>query len=726
MAFPLQIKTFENFGGLKQDISQINTTANYALVAQNCRFRQKDIVRHRDGYSFFNSNQPITPPYIESPILGLYQFKYSNTDVFFIAADEYIYVDDGTNVVTTTLVSGQDTDNYYSFCSLNDQCYIVNSVDTNLKYGVINATTTGISNMCIVAPDTTSATTTLSTSTATTSGLSAGTYGYLFTYVNVYTGQESNPDDILNYISATVTAGDSATITQIPYSTDPQVTEIYIYRTTVNGSIYDAQFCTSVENVDAGGGYLASVSSSTDAGITKADTSLLQAIQLFHAAAPKFKKVITHKNKVFGFEENSTNLQYSYDFNGWYWPDGSNGDLDFRIQIDKDDGDYIQDVISFSNVLLVFKSNTIHVIEGYDETDFFRRKIEYDLDIGAVNHRATIVKNNLCYFVDRSGIYATDGNSVQNISGPVQGYFNTEGLMLGAPISKQELGSACVGIDQYKSNKIIKFSFAESGGSTNTLHLIYNYELNQWSVDTGYIAQVYCKYEKDNDEILIRGDNLGYVCKESTTTYDGAYLLGSATTDLGSATLVDTVNIDTDDEFNGCYITITKGVYYGETRRIVNTVASTGTITVDSPWTDDTLSQSETEYIIGGSEYFYITGYDNYGDAGYSKRLKFVRPRLDCSKTYNLDIFNLYDFNTTLNVYRQITLSPSASYDDGVTYWDGGWYWGIAPIQTLLKDTAVSKVHNYHAYGIRVYDSTAKVVLSSYDKCFQVKGIGRR
>jgi hypothetical protein len=719
MSFQKHIKNFSSFLGLKQDISTTNITSEYALIAQNCRFRQAGAVRHKEGYGFFNSSQPVSTPIVSSKVLGLYQFKYRGTDKLLAAIGQYIYIDDGSTIPASgsAIKSGQSTTDYYSFCSLNDACYIVNNVDDNLKYDGAD-----VSAMCIAAP--VSSGITISKASGS-SGLSAGDYGYLVTYVNknaspddyyITSGQESNPDDLLNYKEITVAPGDDVTLGSVPYSPDPQVSHVNVYRPTVNGSIYDAQFCCSVANIDAGGGLLADITA-TD-GTSKADTDLENIIQLFHSVAPKMKKIVTHQNKVFGFEKNSTYLNVSYDYNGWYFPKGEFGSIDFRVEVSRDDGDYIQNIVSFIGGLIVFKSNSIWILEGYDQYSFRIRKINYDESIGCVGHRGAVVKNNIVYFVDNKGVFATNGNEINKVSGGVQGFFNNENLILGLPIDKPLMANVCVGVDTYNSNKVIKFSFTPLGGSVNSLHLVYDYELNIWSNDTGYNAQSYCIYEDENIEYLLRGDDLGYIFKESINTYGGAYDIGTSSAS-GMNTVVDISKSWTTNEFRGCYVLITSGSYLGVRKRI--TANDSVSLTVESNWGPTLPLYSGSNYIIGGSEAFYVCGWGDYGAPGLSKRLKFVRPRLDCSKTYNIDIFNWYDFNANISIYRSVQVTPSLIYDGGEIW--NKFYWGIKPIETLTKATLPSSLHVYHAYGFRCYDSTAGVVLNNYDKCFQIKGI---
>lgn len=716
MAIPIQIKTYKSFGGLRQDIAEANNGPENALISKNVRFLVSDEGRFRDGYSFFNTSTPVNLPKVSTPILGIHQFKHEGASDLLVAAGEYVYIDDGTSVAgsLTVVKSGQGSDNKYSFCNLNDQCYIVNNDDDNIKFDGDN-----VSDMCIEAPDMSAGSVAY---VGTGSVFAVGTYGYLFTYVNNHGapgdysptyGQESNPETLTDTNFPTITLTSTATslsISGIPTSTDPQVSHVNIYRTTVNGSIYDAQYSGQVTN---------GTSTYSD---TTADSDLGDSIQLFHSIPPTFKKILVHKNKIFAFEENSTNLWYSYDYNGWYWPQGEFGGLDFRVQVNKDDGDYIKNIVSYVNGLLIFKENSVWVLEGYDESDFFLRQIDYNEHIGCVGINGAINVNNNIYFVDKKGIYVTDGNSFQNISSPVINHFNNKNLLYGSAIDRNKIDDCSIGIDTYNNNKVIKFSFTSIEGSSNDTHLIFDYQLNKWSLDAGYIAECYAKYDNDNIEYLLRGDDIGYLFSESTATYDGAYETGLVSDITASELTADGVSWDT-NEFRGCYVVVTSGKYKDVVRRIVSNDGDT--LTVDETYGGSGIGETYPSFIIGSSDYLYFSGWDDYGVPGKSKRLKFIRPRLKTTKDVGVDIFNLYDFVFTLSSFRSISVENEVVYGSDRAIWDTT-VWGAVPIQDILKDTQVDKVHTYHCYGLRCYDITSELVFNNYDKCVQIKGISKR
>ena len=383
-------------------------------------------------------------------------------------------------------------------------------------------------------------------------------------------------------------------------------------------------------------------------------------------------------------------------------------------------GDYIKGIVPYINNLIIFKSNSIWILEGYDENDFFLRQIKYDQHIGCVGHRSAIIKNNLCYFIDRTGIHVTDGNQVQFIGSPVNGYFNDVNLQFDLPVDKNKLPYSCIGSDNYKNISVLKFSFIPLGNNTHTLHLIYDFELNIWSIDSGYTASSYCSYEENNVEYLLRGNDIGFVFQESANDYDGLYYKSTTTELLDDDELID-ANADwTDIDYTGLYLTILTGANYGKRYRILSNTIDT--ITIDGTFDEESIVG--VEYIIGGFEFKYITGWDDYGNPGLTKRLKTVRPRLKVDKKTIVDIFNLYDFSANLNIYRTADISPATVYDSGVIW--GDFVWGGIPIEEVFANTLVSEIHKYHAYGIRCYDPLARVTVNNYDKMFQVKGIGIR
>lgn len=695
MGKPIQSVSFNQLGGMRTDKPVTAFDEFEAVMALNCRLDEPGQAARRQGSIKYNDDRLAN----NGTVLGLYDFKFGSTgERFLVCEDDKIYTDTGT--VRAQIYSGQTADNYYDFNTFDDFCWINNGVDRYLKY---DGTT--VTNGSITEPNIGS----FSAATGAAGALT-GTYLYLVTFYVTSTGQESNPF-ILSSAPSVITSSDKVDLTYIPVSSDTQVDARRIYRTTSGGSVYDAQFVTQINN-----------NSTTTYTDNLADISLGGLVPIDHDTAPVFKKIIIHKNRGFGFVKDESALYFSKEFNLWYWPqaqiDLSATADDYRILIDPDDGDSIQNIVDYYDYVLIFKKNSVYILGGYDETDFFIRKVQYSDRVGCISFRGAIVANNWCYFIDRNGIYRTNAQSVEYVGEPVEAYFDPNNPSSDLKVNSLYLPNAVVVSDRKKPRSLIRFSVPVTGDTTNTVNLICNFESNLWSVDTGYTAQSYAIKDINNTDYLIRGDDYGFIWTEESQDGDGGLIYSTATS--GTTTeLVDITQSWTVNLYQGTYIDILSGTSDGDRVRILSNTSDT--ITIDGFFS---LAPDATSvYTIGGIDYNYQHKWDDYGNSAMTKRLKYVRTRTDGSGDFNATAYIWYDFFQEPLIETVLDIDANTLWD--IALWDTA-VWDSTFVGQDLIRTLPNRIHNWSSVGVKHKPAGQSITFKGYDKLFQVKGFGIR
>ena len=295
------------------------------------------------------------------------------------------------NSLTLTGAGGDRTgtaDNLYDAAVFDDLFYLGNGVDGNLKY---NGTT--VYNMGITAPVTTA---TVALAGVGAGNLTNGTYSYKITFYNSSLGHESNPSSV----TADVTVVDKTTngkvaLTDIPVSTDAQINQRRIWRTTVGGGVWLL---------------LATINDNTTTTYTDnlADTSLGIAIDGFgNGVPPVFSMIEIWQGYAFMAGPNSSYVQFSKVNK----PNAC--DTNDRRGLDANDGDVVTGIRKGPGFLAVFKTNSIWNAYGSDRNTFgFNKMIP---DTGAVNNACIVnvpIRNVLAFIDANARFWFYNGVSV--------------------------------------------------------------------------------------------------------------------------------------------------------------------------------------------------------------------------------------------------------------------------------------------------------------------------
>lgn len=691
----LQALPFTRLKGARTDVSYTSMEFSDAVIARNCRMYKKDEVVRRKGGSKYNTTQYAG----QGNMQGLYHFRYGNSLSKMLSAENgVLYTDTGSSI--TSIKTGFSSTGYFNFESYDDFCWITDGGTTSLKK--YDGTT--VTEACLAAP-------VVGTFAATegTSGNVDGTVSYLVTFYVTDTGQESVPFPLTDAVSITVTSK-AVELSGIPISSDSQVTARRIYRTTDGGALTSAQLVGTISD-----------NTTTIYTDNIADGSLGAIIDLAKDPAPIFVKTVSHNERGFGFTDNSSLIYYSKYGEYWYYPQGNDGvdtsadAEDYREPIGKGDGSKITNIVKFDDFLIIFKENSVWVLEGYDRPTFNLRRLEFERRVGCVGHRAAVVAGNWCYFIDANGIYRTNGLTIEPVGEAVAAFFNPFNTNTSEKVDFSNLHKS-VAIEYATSpNKLVKFSVPTRGDTSNSLTINYDYINNDWTWDTGFHVESWAIKEVSNQDVLMYGDDYGFIWNAEAQEGDGGLINGTATS-AGASTLTDTSQSWTTNLYSGVYIEILSGTGIGQRRLIASNTADT--VTLVEAW--QTTPDSTSVYTIGGIDFYYLHCWNDYAIPTHNKIIKYINPWIESTGNYDVVTFVALDLRNS-NVYeRTLTLTVDAAWD--VNNWDV-MKWDDAGINYETPIYSTGEEHRWSAVGVKHKKAGQPVNFKGYNKLFYLAGL---
>jgi hypothetical protein len=148
------------------------------------------------------------------------------------------------------------------------------------------------------------------------------------------------------------------------------------------------------------------------------------------------------------------------------------------------DNTAIVSAVRFHNELLVFKANSVWLLEGYSPQTFGTLRLADTVGCCAVKTPQVIETGppithqdeglSVALWMDTDGIYAIDGRKPQKISLPVDHYFNTE---YGTAIAAADLDNVQAFVDRLNNEYHL---LMPNGGSGHGVELVFNPLQNDW------------------------------------------------------------------------------------------------------------------------------------------------------------------------------------------------------------------------------------------------------
>ena len=324
---------------------------------------------------------------------GLYRFARSGqADVYVAACDnlstghsELYYAPYGGTFTKLNTPAPLTLGQQYSFATSLQWLFITNGLDIPLKIDQsLNVTYWGI-----VAP------TTAPTLIAAGSSTMTGVYYYCVTFGNA--SQESSQGTVSNSITV---SGTGVGLTNIPVSTDSQVTQRNIYRQ--GGGLGQWRLIHTIND-----------NTTTTYVDTLPDNQVTgQVLTVFRDPPQVFKSIITHKERVWGLGT-LTDPSIVY-YSNYEEPWGFNDETGNLTVGENSFNDIGIGLGTTGSVLAVFKSETLYAVFGDADSNFISSKIA---DVGFTSLNSIFSAYGISGGLSRQGFYVWDGSSApQNIS----------------------------------------------------------------------------------------------------------------------------------------------------------------------------------------------------------------------------------------------------------------------------------------------------------------------
>jgi hypothetical protein len=681
---------FRNLGGIQTKKALTEFSPRDAFSCVGGHFNDEGAFSKRRGGG--KRNQTALSSYATS----IFDFKYNN-DV-----DQKIYYSSGTAIYDdnggspSSVKTGLSSGNWPDWQSFENFAFFANGADDLLKSDGTTFTNAGI--------DRPGTSPTLATSNGAGTLTPTDTFLIAVTYVSA-DGVESNPCD-----NGSITIGgghNQIDLTNVPVSTDTQVTKRYIYVTNANNTVLF---------------YHGEINDNVTTTYTILDVNSLGALlEYTHDVAPEgLKGIELFKNRLFGFKDNK--IYFSKLFAPYYWPQG---ELDTETVFSSEvaDGSPITGMKSFFDVLLVFKRYDIYVLSGNNELDFTISRLRSDERVGAVNDRSIIVIDNYCYFLSENSVFRTDGITVQNMGEPISDFFDENSSSTTYKVYKDYIDDACAVYDEDNNLYLLFIHTGTDPVTENNMCFALDVRsvaaaqkgiTADWSLWPGFSTQCASIVTIDGAQQWWRGDENGYIFRQNTLDGDGSNITSTATSG-GASTLIDTAQLWTVDAYAGLRVNILSGTGEGQERDIASNTADT--LTVTTLW--DTEPDDTSVYTVGGIPWHYTHSWNDYGTRSRWKRLRFIRPYVETSGNYDIALTAGFDFSYTASTTLSLSLNGIAFWDSAM--WDVDVWDGKAVLTDKLPISG-SKIHIWNNIKVENNAAGQPCRYSGVDKLYQMKG----
>ena len=563
-------------------------------------------------------------------ILGQYQYKELSSGTFtrrHVLAGSggqlgTIASDPGGTGTYTSITTGLTASARPAFATANNLCFLVNGTDRKKLRGAT------LEEFGIDAPAT------APTLAAGAAGTPSGTYESRVTFVNGNTGAESSAGPT----SSTVTvSSQKISFTSIPTSADTQVTKrnIYLRNTSTQANFYLA--ATIADN------------STTTLTYDQADTLLvtLGPDTDENDRPPSGVRYLSwHRFRMFAADD--TKLYYSK-------PEKPEAfDADNYEPVGAQDGQRITGLISYGDVLLIFKDRSLYGLFGVDPTTWQVRLLSPD--VGCVSHWSIVAADTSLYWWSDQGPMSMTG-----VAKPE----NIGRIFLGGTVGNDilaygQLGNIVATVDPNEQHVI--WAVADLGETRNTRLLVFSYRLGRWVTDgwTGLDAASLATVEDDTGRLWVYlGNYNGQVWRLWDADIDavpGGTTTGTFTAGSSSITTITSSGFYTTGQaLAERYVTVvtSTGALVGQ-RRISSNTATTLTLASALSVTSGTTYT----FYIGGPAWEWDTRDEDSGAPFHKKRYRYIHVQTaEDSATLGLDVY--VNFNNTSSTTISYSINSS-------------------------------------------------------------------
>ena len=476
-----EILRIQNFKGINVRASKFIIPDGAAQEALNLVFEEEGVLSTIRGHSRWNQTSLGS-----GGMQGATRFyRVGQSPEFIVAHGGKLYKGDDSTRTFSVIKTDLDPAAQVEMKAFRELLFVVNGVDRPLKWDGSNVTLAGLD-----PPQTAP-----SPSESGSGGLN-GTYRWKVTFVSPTHESNGSPASV----SLTV-SNKQVTLSNIPTSSDPQVTKRRVYRTLAGGTdfwfvgeINDNTTTTFVDNVP--------------------DSGLGAAIPVDKDPPPKGKYLEVFKNRMWmaGVPGYPKRIFFSEFLEPESWP------LSYYADIQLPSGDEITGLKVLGETLVVFSRSAPLVIFGETLFDFvIRRTLS---NAGTESHRSIVQIENTLVYLSRQGIFAFDGAVSRLLSDditPLFSRYKPGKLAMSAAVYDTQLKRYRVALHDES------FRTASSQADTNNCELIYDLRTSSWTRSTKRVGQyVVLSGPGDRGQLFFTDPNDGLIYEDGTaTTFDG-------------------------------------------------------------------------------------------------------------------------------------------------------------------------------------------------------------
>ncbi len=369
----------------------------------------------------------------------------------------------------------------------------------------------------------------------------------------------------------------------------------------------------------------------------------------------RFKQIVFYKNRLWGFEPDSSHVRFSDANNAESFP------VSNLQEVHTEDGFNITGLASDEGKLTIHKDGSIWFITGEPigagaKTELGNLQLDKaNSEVGTCSWRTiTTISGGVQIFASSSGIHLLQNGSTQLISRDLEpvfrddmslGYLHTMWGVYNRTEKKYLCGYPSIGSTH--PDKIIMLDLADL---TEAKYAI-------WDNMPGSCA-VNFRFTDGRDTTLIGHPTLGFIYEAFTGYFDIGSANGTATS-ATATTLTDSKKELVVDELKDANIRILTGTGRGQVRRVVSNTATA--LTVDSAW--NVIPDGTSTYTVGGYRSYMDTKIFDCEQAALYKKYKYLDLFTSSEGSYPLEVDVAYDY-AALGDYTDII-----SLDDGSIKW---------------------------------------------------------
>lgn len=446
---------------------------NELALALNADFRQKGVVRSRDGRASIYTSQ------------GTDLIGSANGDLYSVGTDIY---QNGTALGST--ITDATAVGVAKLWNVSTEVFLV-SAQNNYKAEGSTVYLWGIT-APTVAP----------TVTAAAGGSMAdGDYYYKYTYARYIAGtlvHESNPSPVSSVV--TLGGGNNQVSFTGTAPSDTQVTHINVYRTFVNGpSGSDEYFFDQSITLPT----VTATSTNTDAqlgSLVETDNDPPPTTGLTSIAGPgAYNTIFVAYSNIIAFSKGNR-------------PEAFPPDYEIEVGVPFQT---IQALIDWAGLVYVFTKTAVFFIQGTDADSFF--PIRTQASRGLIARKAVVATEKGILYLAYDGVYAFNGQSeVKLTADKVDPLFRGETINTLAPINRDAI-DACWMV--YYNGKMF-MGYPTATETVPDKVLVYDFEEFKFSVYDYSLNLVSAFVDSDNQRLLV-GDSDGTIWQLETGENDG-------------------------------------------------------------------------------------------------------------------------------------------------------------------------------------------------------------